>query len=294
MIVLGQQVEISLERILFATDFTRTAEKAGLYVKAIAEHYGSKVKLVHVVDLSAAFDAPDAGICIDIFRQYGRDHLNAAKARLTSSSIESEGILSEGIDPAHEILRLAKEKSVGLIVTGTRGPGGLGRLAFGSVAEYLIHHAECPVLTVGPAAQPPAPDGKFQRIVYATDFSSEAARAAVYAMSLARVNGGQVFLCHVLPEADRKQHANSEELTERFAAMLQCQVPDIARDWCDPECIVEYGYAADGILLLAYRVNADLIVLGTRRLSHWFDRLKAGVAFEVVRQATCPVLTVRG
>jgi len=67
----------------------------------------------------------------------------------------------------------------------------------------------------------------------------------------------------------------------------------VAREWCEPECVLEHGVAADGILLLAHRVNADLIVLGTRRASHWYDTLKTGVAFQVISSSTCPVLTIR-
>jgi nucleotide-binding universal stress UspA family protein len=46
-------------------------------------------------------------------------------------------------------------------------------------------------------------------------------------------------------------------------------------------------------LLLAKRVNADLIVLGTRKASHWYDNFKTGVAFQVISASSCPVLTIR-
>jgi nucleotide-binding universal stress UspA family protein len=58
MTVLGNPVEVSLENILFATDFSASAGTAKLYVQALAERYRSRVRLMHVVDLSAAFEAP--------------------------------------------------------------------------------------------------------------------------------------------------------------------------------------------------------------------------------------------
>jgi nucleotide-binding universal stress UspA family protein len=51
-------------------------------------------------------------------------------------------------DPAGEILKLADAETADLIVLGTHGRGGLGRLLMGSVAEAVLRKAPCPVLTV--------------------------------------------------------------------------------------------------------------------------------------------------
>ena len=58
MTVLGNPVEVSLENILFATDFSESAETAKLYVQALAERYRSRVRMMHVVDLSAPLTRP--------------------------------------------------------------------------------------------------------------------------------------------------------------------------------------------------------------------------------------------
>ena len=294
MTVLGKRVEVALDNILFATDFSCAAERAGLYVKVLAERYRSEVQLAHVVDQSAAFPAPDSGICMECFRQVGENSLAGLKDDFVSHGLKVNTILLEGTDIAGEILKAAKDKSTDLIVSGTRGQEGLARLAFGSMTEQLIHRAECPVLTVGPNVTPPQPSGMFRRIVYATDFSPEAAKAAVFALSFAQDSGAHIYLCHVLPASDRRHPVDGQKLEANYTAALQRLIPDIACEWCEPECILEHGYATDGILLLAHREDADLIVLGTRRFSYWFDGWKAGIAYEVIRAATCPVLTVCG
>jgi nucleotide-binding universal stress UspA family protein len=62
--------------------------------------------------------------------------------------------LEEGI-PAEEIVRVAREVEADLIVMGTHGRSGLGRLLLGSVAEQVMRHATCPVLTLkAPAMEP--------------------------------------------------------------------------------------------------------------------------------------------
>ena len=246
---------------------------------------------MHVVSLGAAFKGADAGLNIDIVRRSGEKSLARLANELVSQNIPVETVLGEGMDPAAEILEAAQDRAIDLLVIGTRGHKGLARLVLGSTAEVLIYRARCPILATGPAVGPPMCPLNFQRIVYATDFSPEAAKACVFASSFAQDFGAHLYLCHVLPE---HPHAmNDQQLNERFISELQKLVPDVAREWCEPECVLEHGVATDGILLLAQRVNADLIVLGTRRASHWYDTFKTGVAFQVISGSTCPVLTIR-
>jgi nucleotide-binding universal stress UspA family protein len=285
---------MNLDSIQFATDFSPSAETAKLYVQVLAKRYQSRVRLMHVVDLGAAFKAPDAGLSIDIFRRFGEESLTRLRSELLLEKIPVETVLCEGTNPAAEILQAAQDGSVDLLVIGTRGHKGLARLVLGSTAEQLIHQAKCPILTIGPAVPPPIEPVNFQRIVYATDFSPEAAKACVFALSFAQDFGAHLYLCHVLPEPAGIHQMDDHELNARFTSALRRLVPDVAREWCEPECVLEHGFAADGILLLAKRVKADLIVLGTRRASHWFDNFKTGVAFQVISSSCCPVLTIRG
>ena len=294
MTILGNPVEVSLETILFATDFSPSAETAKQYVQALAERYQSRVCVMHVVDLAAAFKGSGAGLSIDIFRRSGEESLSHLTNELVSKGIRVEAVLCEATDPAFEILRKADNGSTNLLVIGTRGHKGLARLVLGSTAEQLIHQAKCPILTVGPEVAPQKQALSFQKIVYATDFSREAAHACVFALSFAQDFGAHLYLCHVLPEPAGIHQMDDHELNARFTGALQRLVPDVAREWCEPECILEHGFAADGILLLAQRVKADLIVLGTRKTSHWFDNFKTGVAFQVISASHCPVLTIRG
>ncbi|MGA7315156.1 MAG: universal stress protein [Silvibacterium sp.] len=294
MNISGKSVEVKLDNILFSTDFSKSVETAKLYVKALAERYGSVVQLMHVVDLGVAFKAPDAGVSIDIFRRFGEESLKRLRCEMAAKNICTETILCEGTDPANEILRAAQDNSVDLLVVGTRAHKGLAKLVLGSTAVVLIHRATCPILTIGPEAGSPEEPLNFRKIVYATDFSAEAARAGAFAWSFARDFGAHIYLCHVSPAPDGTMQVDGQELNDRFTRALQQLVPDLTRERCEPECVLEHGYAADGILLLAHRVKADLIVLGTRLTSHWFDSFKAGVAFQVIGRVHCPVLIIRG
>jgi nucleotide-binding universal stress UspA family protein len=56
-------------------------------------------------------------------------------------------------DPAREIVRLADEEGVDMIILGTHGRTGLKRLLMGSVAEAVVRRAMCPVLTIKQPAE---------------------------------------------------------------------------------------------------------------------------------------------
>ena len=59
-------------------------------------------------------------------------------------------LLAQG-RPSSEILRIAKEETVDLIVLGTHGKGVLDQALFGSTTERVVRNAPCPVLTVRPS-----------------------------------------------------------------------------------------------------------------------------------------------
>ena len=217
---LGNQVAVTLDNILFATDFSPSAQTAKIYVQALAERYQSRVRLMHVVDLGAAFKTADAGMSMDILRRFGAESLEGLKKELDSERVHTETLLCEGADPAGEILQAAEDKLIDLLVIGTRGHRGLARLVLGSTAEELIHQARCPILTIGPAAPSPKQPVGFQRIVYATDFSPEAAKACVFALSFAQDSGAHLYLCHVLPGRESPGQMNDQELNDRFIERL--------------------------------------------------------------------------
>jgi nucleotide-binding universal stress UspA family protein len=174
----------------------------------------------------------------------------------------------EGHRTASELLRIARY--VDLVVVGTESKRGLERLIGRSIAEQLIRNAKCPVLTVGRHSSPVA-EGllAFQSIVYAMDFTLEAAKAATYALAFAQDSGASLYLCYV--RSGEMQSSTGQSLGDGvFESSLKRLIPESSYDWCHPECVVEHGDAAAGILELAERKQADLIVLGARKAEFWF------------------------
>ncbi len=141
---------INVQNILYATDFSPYSNLAYFHAVALAESHGARLMIVHVYTPDSA-SAPDAGAD---GRAYWRGQLE--QIRPLDPKIPVEHVLLEG-DPAEEILRRAADARADLIVMGTHGRTGLKHLLLGSVAEYVVRHARCPVLTVAerPVNEPP-------------------------------------------------------------------------------------------------------------------------------------------
>ena len=293
MPVIGERVSVSVGMILLATDFSSASEKAASYAKALARRFSSTVELAHVFDpcLVTTHEEGSIGLAIDE-RRNSNESLESLRDDFVSSGIETWTVLSEGHRAASELLRIAKEQCVDLIVTGTRSKSGVEGLMLGSTAEQIIRNAECMVLTVGPKAKAVEDTPlTFRNIVYATDFTSSARKAAIYALSFAEDSGAHLYLCHVI--GPQEPTAAGQEFSEgAFQRALKKMIPESAYDWCDPECVVEHGYAGEAILKLAERVQADLIVLGTRKASFLLTHIERGLTPELLAQATCPVMTI--
>jgi nucleotide-binding universal stress UspA family protein len=288
------RVSVSLKKILLATDFSSASDKAASYARALARRFSSTVEIAHVFDPSIVTSYEEAimGFPVNERRRIANESLERLRDDFSASGINARTTSPEGHRPSPGLLKVAKEHEVDLIVAGTQSKSGVARLILGSTAEQLIRNAECPVLTVGPNAKLPgdAPLA-FQTIVYATDFSAEAAKAAIYALSFAQESGAQLYFCYVLG-LQTDTTAKREFLEGAFQSALKRMIPESSYDWCSPECVVEHGNAAKAILELATRVHADLVVLGARKASFWLTYIERGLTPDLLAQATCPVMTV--
>src|SRR5262245_5585112 len=137
---------LALRTLLHPTDFEAHSMHAFWLASALARDYGARLVLLHVV--AAPTVVYGEGVVPDNVTAL-RD---AAWARLGTlptpgGNVRVERRVEEG-HAAEATLRVAKEEHADLVVMGTHGRTGLGRLLMGSVAERVLREAECPVLTV--------------------------------------------------------------------------------------------------------------------------------------------------
>lgn len=287
-----QRISVSLKSILVATDFSSVSDIATSYAKALAMNFRSDVEIVHVFDPSlVTYVEGILGMAAKERQALSIESMERLQQDFAGSGIAVRTVLPEG-HPAHDtLLKLARQHEIDLIVAGTHSKWGLERLVLGSTAEELIRNAACPVLTLGPHARRPN-DGPlvFRTIVYATDFSVQASKAAVYALSFAQDSGAHLYFCHIAGQDVTA--AERAALDTTFNATLNKMIPESVYEWCSPQTVVRHGDPAAAILELAENVNADLIVLGARNASFWLTHVEHGLTPDLLAEAKCPVMTV--
>ena len=294
MEALHTNARISLSNILVTTDFSRISKTALAYAAVLAGQYEAKVVIAHVLSpeprLSVPLDPPPAEIDparLDADRKLAAFVLDSTLAR-------SAKVLLQRGDVWNVISEIIQKNNIDLVVTGTHGRQGLRKLVLGSEAEKIYRRASCPVLTIGPQV-PPLTGAKWnlRTILFPTDGSEASLSALPYALSLAEENQANLIFLQLMPMAP-SPYRESDEASAREA--MRALMPAEAEDWCKPEFVAHFEFPAEGILGLAKERAVDLIVMGVRKStgSALSEHMPWPVASQVVAQAQCPVLTVRG
>jgi len=141
-----EELMLPIQTIFHPTDFSVASDSAFRLACSLARDYGARLVLVHVAEPPVPIynDGPVLPPA-QTNKEPLREKLHELMKR--DPKVQAEHQLFEG-DAALEILRLADEAKCDLIVMGTHGRTGLGRLLMGSVAEQVMRKASCPVLTV--------------------------------------------------------------------------------------------------------------------------------------------------
>jgi nucleotide-binding universal stress UspA family protein len=235
-----------------------------------------------------------------------REAVQAAAAPAIAARLDVEVVVEVG-DPTAQILARAGRDGTGMLVMGTHGSRGFERLVLGSVTERVLRRARCPVLTVPPRIHG-ATALPFQRILCPVDFSDSSLSALEWAWSLAEESGATVSLLHVIewpwneppappfetfPEHEARRLMEFRKALEASSRrQLESLVPDNLRDRCPSEPLVRHGKAHREVLATA-EGHADLIVMGVHGRNVVDLALFGSTTNQVVRGASCPVLTVR-
>lgn len=145
-----------IRSILLPTDFSECANYALSFAASFAHQAGAKIICVHVIEpivptvgyTGMTEPLPITDISEQLEGSAERELPKIAECD-ECAGIEVEEVIVHG-DAASEIVRVAHERHVDLIVISSHGRTGLGRILFGSTAESVVRHASCPVLVVKP------------------------------------------------------------------------------------------------------------------------------------------------
>jgi nucleotide-binding universal stress UspA family protein len=148
---------LDIRTILHPTDFSDSSDHAFRLACALARDYDARLVVVHVGREPVL--NPVEGVVPPEPERYRAELMEQLRRRRAEGlKVRTAHQLVFGGDPAAEIVEQAQQTKSDLIVMGTHGRTGLGRLLLGSVTEQVVRRAPCPVLTVKtplPLAHPP-------------------------------------------------------------------------------------------------------------------------------------------
>jgi nucleotide-binding universal stress UspA family protein len=304
---------IEIRRILCPIDFSDYSRRALDHAIAIARWYESTVTVLQVFSPVpvAAFGPGPVVFEPIVLTPADRDQL-LADTKAFAESESAPGITIEAVvrggNTAGEILELATSMKADLLVLGTHGRSGFERLVLGSVAEKVLRKATCPVLTVPKRVPDAVPAGPvlYKRILCPVDFSDSSLHALQYAMSMAQEADGQLTVLHVVEHEleNRVDMAGlaydvgttiGDFLKQREEALRRRLRETVAgaSEFCSVESLMTHGKPWREVLRIAADRQSDLIVMGVQGRGAADLLFFGSTTQHVVREASCPVLTLR-
>jgi nucleotide-binding universal stress UspA family protein len=286
---------ITFQHILFPVDFSARCAAAVPAVQAMAKRFGSEVTVLHVVDLPPAGIAPPEAtawatlIGAERLREQGQIALARFVAReFAGMPVKSE--TTEG-DAAWAIVDYAREKNSDLIMMPTTGHGAFRRMLLGSVVAKVLHDSAIPVWTGVHAEEIAAhsPE-RWQRILCALEGDARDLPVLQWAAEFASEQKLELRLVHAVrgPEECEDNPGFRDFLFNVGRERVDKLQTEAGTHF---EVCLQVGAPGHVIHRAAIGYSADMIVIGRGVIQKPFGRLRSG-AYEIVREAPCPVMSV--
>ncbi len=173
-----------------------------------------------------------------------------------------------------------------VIVVGTHGHRGFRRLFLGNVADEVVRKASGSVLI---CPLEPERERSLRRILVAVDLSKVASLVLRSAVSIAKCSGASVTVLSIVEGETTRDGLTLEEAESTLAGLVDgLPKTDVSiTPW------TLRGVAHEEILAMAEANEVDMIVLGSRGLRGFSQALLGTTAERVMREAACPVLSLR-
>ena len=144
-------LQFHIGKILVPVDFSEHSQKALRYALAFANQFDAEVTLVHIVEqmvYPGDWMYPPLAVT-DFSTQKRGEMIQRLRALDAQSGVKTQHVVRVG-RAWQEVVEIAREQKADMIILATHGYTGLKHALLGSVAEKIVRHAPCPVLSVHP------------------------------------------------------------------------------------------------------------------------------------------------
>ena len=295
------------EHILIPHDFSTCSRQAMAYAIELAAHTGAELHILHVEVIHSDGVLPEDANKTKA--QILHDHLKkeiaqcAEEQDLYVSDLNAiRYIVLRNISASAAIIRYSTDYNIDLVVMGTHGRKGLTRSLLGSVAEEVVRTAPATVLTVREKEQIKPMKEHTGRVMVPVDFSEFSSSALHYAKELAASFDATLDIVHVIEERlhpafyntgvfsiyDIEPGIEAKIVDELKAFYAKTDGPNVKAGFT-----VLYGTPSKEIIHRLETQKSDLLVISTHGLTGVKRALLGSVTEKLVREAPCPVITLK-
>ncbi|HEY1807153.1 MAG TPA: universal stress protein [Acidobacteriaceae bacterium] len=273
---------VTILNVAVATDFGSCSEHAVEHGMAVARHFGATLHFLHLLRPSQYAFSPEMIPALADVAVRDCDQLMDRLLRTHRlEGIDCRRWIEQGEIPAIAGEFVARHQ-IDLLIVGTHGRTGLPRLLLGSAAQQIFQNVSCPVLCVGPRAPGAGAHLQLRRVLFSTDLSPESLAAVPSLLTAVDEWHADLDVVHVCRSDNPQHRAAVDALVARLASEGAASVQGHTLT----------GKAASCVLDFAASHHADLIVLGLKPHRALFSGPLWPHAYEIVRQAPCPVLSI--
>ncbi len=197
-----------MKKILYATDFSKNAEKAFHFALKTAEKHHAELVMVHVYDIPPVWGHPyitDPGEMSREARKSWQSDLKDLFEQF-KSDIKPKFVALENNSAVKGVLQVIYEFKPDLVVVGTKGKSKLKEIFVGSTTKALAKQSPSPVMAIPENAV----KKDFKKALYATDFREIDLKALTQLIDLVKPYKGKVKIIHVSTENEYKGNEKME------------------------------------------------------------------------------------
>ena len=289
-----------VKKILLPLDGSELAETALAPAVALAEALSAELVLLRViVPLSIQLDPDLYKRVIDGGQKEAKRYLSGLQLRSLFSAVRLKSEIMVG-KAADSILDFAHENEIDLIVMSSHGRSGIGRWVYGSVADKVLHKAECSLAIIHPQVETEPFAQK--RILVPLDGSLQAEQALGLALKLVHEAAGELILLRVteMPPIPKEPVvgwpgvASVMAIAEQDANIYLQRVQESLKNGrIQIITQVAAGSVAESILDAVDELEVDLIVMSSHGRSGVDRWVFGSVTEKMLRGAPCATLVVR-
>ena len=290
---------LNIQKILLPVVLTDTSRHVIQQAAWLAGRFHAEMILLHVVPplsypaglLESGHEITARDLHAHIVQRAEKDLDQALRPELDGIAVTR--VLLRG-DPAHEIVKRARDRNVDLIVMSTHGYGAFYRFLLGSVTAKVLHESHCPVWTGAHLEQAPAREFSIRHVLCSVDLSGHSHHTASLAAEMAAAVDAKLTLVHITASVEIYGPGGShvdpawKETIVGFAAK---EIAKLQQDvGTKAEVIIDCGNVPELLNRAAEQTKADVLVIGYSPLrGHLGDN---GNGYGIIRESHLPVLSV--